>query len=259
MSRSPVALVLIPARRASTRLPDKMLADLGGAPLVVRTWQAATRLRGARVAVCTDDDAIAEGVTAAGGEVVRTGAHPDGTSRVAEAARILRAGEPVLVGVPVLNLQGDEPFATPAVLAAVLAGLQRAPIATGSVPLAPEEAAAPSRVKVVTGPDGCARWFSRAAIPHGGPYRLHRGVYAFRPAALAHVAQLPPVAEVAGERLEQLHWLAHGLSIAVVPLEGLAGPGEGISVDTAEDLARARAAWPGGALRGGVDPPPPHG
>jgi 3-deoxy-manno-octulosonate cytidylyltransferase (CMP-KDO synthetase) len=243
MSPPPAALVLIPARRASTRLPDKMLADLGGAPLIVRTWQAATRWRAARVAVCTDDDDIAAAVSAAGGEVVRTGPQPDGTSRVAEAARTLRARDAALVDVPVVNLQGDEPFTVPEVLAAVLSGLSRAPIATGSVPLGAREAQEPSRVKVVTGADGCARWFSRAPIPHEGPYRLHRGVYAFRPATLAHLSVLSPAPELEGERLEQLRWLSHGIPVAVTPLDALGADGEGVSVDTATDLARARALW----------------
>jgi 3-deoxy-manno-octulosonate cytidylyltransferase (CMP-KDO synthetase) len=228
-----VVVAILPARMGSVRLVGKMLADLGGVPLIVRTWQRARAAVGVdRVVVATDDDAIAAACTAAGAEVVRTGECASGTDRVAAAAVALdlRADDVVV------NVQGDEPFVDPAHVAAIAAAVgPESPIATGAVPLA-DDPSDPARVKVVCDDHGRALYFSRQPIPSGGPFRLHLGVYAFRADALSAVAALPVAALESSERLEQLRWLAAGWPIRVVPLIG-----EPLSVDTFEDLARARA------------------
>lgn len=234
--------LILPARLDSQRLHRKMLADVGGLPLVVRTLRRAQAVPGAAtVTVATDDDAIAEVVRAHGGEVVRTGLHASGTERVAEAARVLARANPDLRKDIVVNVQADEPFLDVAQVVAV-AQAARSPgvdLATAAAPLADAEAHDPARVKVVTDDEGRALYFSRAAIPHGGPFRVHVGLYAFRYEALQRVAtrvRPEPHPLEASERLEQLRWLAAGLRIAVVDMARA-----GRSVDTAEDLAWARA------------------
>ncbi len=240
MARASSTLAILPARLGSTRLPRKMLADLGGQPLVVRTL-ARARQAFARVVVATDSPEIADVVTQAGGAVVLTGEAPNGTTRVAMAYALLAArGEGAEV---VVNVQADEPLVDPGALLALADGIGDFDVATGAAPL--DDASNPARVKVVTGRDGLALYFSRSAVPYGGPFRVHLGVYAFRPAALALAVSLPehPLEHI--ERLEQLRWLAHGMRVRVIDLPA----GEG-GVDTPEDLARVRAhfaaAGPGG-------------
>lgn len=227
-----MVLVVIPARYASSRLPGKALADIGGAPMVVRVWERARRAEGIdRVLVATDDARIAAAVRERGGDVVITGTCESGTDRVAVAA----AGSGARV---VVNVQGDEPYVEPADIARVAAAVNEAwPIATAAAPLA-EGAEDPSRVKVVCDASGSALYFSRSPIPSGGPFRLHVGLYAFTAEGLARVAGLPPSPLERSERLEQLRWLEAGMRIRVVPVP--AGP---VSVDTPADLERAREIW----------------
>lgn len=227
-----MVLAVIPARLASSRLPEKVLADIGGAPMVVRVWERVRRAEGIdRVLVATDDRRIYNVVRDFGAEVVMTGEHPSGTDRVAEAARHSGA-------LRVVNVQGDEPFVDPTDIARVAASVSDAtPIATAAAPLA-GGADDPARVKVVCDDAGRALYFSRQPIPTGGPYRLHVGLYAFTAAALGAVATLPPSPLERAERLEQLRWLAAGFRVKVVAVP--AGP---TSVDTPDDLARARARY----------------
>lgn len=201
--------------------------------MVVRVWERVGRAPGVgRVLVATDDARIAEAVRAVGGDVAMTGEHASGTDRVAAAARDLGARV-------VVNVQGDEPFLEPDDVARVAAAVDdAAPIATGALPLPAAEAGDPARVKVVTDTSGHALYFSRQPIPTGGPYALHVGIYAFAAAALQAVAALPPSALEAAERLEQLRWLQAGFRLRVVPVAG-----HPTSVDTPDDLARARARW----------------
>ncbi|MDP2315951.1 MAG: 3-deoxy-manno-octulosonate cytidylyltransferase [Pseudomonadota bacterium] len=225
-----MVLAVIPARFGSTRLPGKALADLGGAPMVVRVWERVRRSEGIdRVLVATDDVRIADAVRAHGGEAVMTGVCVSGTDRVAECAR--NRGARVVV-----NVQGDEPFVDPTDITRVAAAVSDgAPIATAAAPLT-DGVEDPARVKVVCDAAGRALYFSRAAIPHGGPWRLHVGLYAFTGSALEAVAALPPSPLERAERLEQLRWLEAGYRIRVVSVPE--GP---LSVDTPDDLARARA------------------
>lgn len=227
-------MVGIPARRGSTRLADKMLADLCGAPVIVRTWQRVREAGFERVFVVTDDADIAACVREAGGDAVMTGEAPNGTARVAQAL----AGTDAQV---VLNVQGDEPLVAAETLHRVASAMledvgQSVAISTGFAPLDPAEAERPERVKVVVDEVGRALYFSRSPVPHGGPFRVHVGIYAFRPAVLRRVVALPPSPLEQSERLEQLRWLAHGYAIHVVAVEAPAP-----SVDTQADLDRVRA------------------
>lgn len=225
-----MVLAVIPARFASTRLPGKALADLAGTPMVVRVWERVRRAEGIdKVLVATDDARIAEVVRARGGEVVMTGPCVSGTDRVAEAAR--NRGARVVV-----NVQGDEPFVDPTDITRVAAAVSDGtPIATAAAPLV-EGVEDPARVKVVCDDAGRALYFSRQPIPHGGPWRLHIGLYAFTGAVLEGLAGLPPSPLEKAERLEQLRWLEAGYRIRVVSV-----PQVSLSVDTPEDLALARA------------------
>jgi 3-deoxy-manno-octulosonate cytidylyltransferase (CMP-KDO synthetase) len=225
-----VVLAVIPARYDSTRLPGKVLAGIGGAPMVVRVWE---RVRGAvdRVVVATDDGRVAEACRAAGAEVAWTGPCGCGTDRVAEAAARFPTASVVV------NVQGDEPLVEPGlvreVAAAVLSG---AGIATAAAPLA--DPSDPSRVKVVTDHASRALYFSRLPIPWHGPWWVHIGVYAFRPDVLGALRLLPPSELERSERLEQLRWLELGYAIHVV-----AAPAAPLSVDTEADLVEVRRQW----------------
>ncbi len=168
---TPSAVVVIPARYGSSRLPAKALADIGGKPMVVRVLECARSARGVkRVLVATDDHQIQRAVTQAGGEAVLTSAdHPSGTDRIAEVAR--RLDDDVIV-----NVQGDLPFLDPGYVEAALEALGRpavggesAPVATLATPLLEGEAARSQVVKVVCDRHGRALYFSRSMIPSGGP------------------------------------------------------------------------------------------
>ena len=213
-----------------------MLADLGGRPLVVCTWSRVMAAGFGRVVVATDDVEIASVVRAAGGEVVMTGAAPNGTARVREAVATLHIQPDVA-----LNVQGDEPLVEVSTLRAVAGALTGAEgegfdVATAAAVLPAAEASRPERVKVVTDACGRALYFSRSPIPSGGPWRVHVGVYAFRPGVLRRLGSFPPSALEASERLEQLGWLENGVAIRVVDV--MPPPP---SVDTAADLDRVRA------------------
>jgi 3-deoxy-manno-octulosonate cytidylyltransferase (CMP-KDO synthetase) len=244
--------VVIPARHASTRLPGKPLALIGGEPMIRHVHRIATRAGASEVIVATDDDRIRAACAAFGAAVEMTDAgHASGTDRIAEvAARRRWAGEDIVV-----NVQGDEPMLPPALIAqaaALLAATPGAAIATLATPIAGEaEYADPNVVKVVARADGLALYFSRAPIPwdrdataanppahdrHRGA-RRHLGIYAYRVAALAALAAAPPAALELRERLEQLRALSMGLAIAVADAAEPPGPG----VDTALDLARVEA------------------
>jgi 3-deoxy-manno-octulosonate cytidylyltransferase (CMP-KDO synthetase) len=247
-------VVIIPARLASTRLPNKPLADLGGKPMIVRVAERAQASGAQRIIVATDHADIAAACAAHGIEACMTRAdHPSGTDRIAEVARTLqRAPEAVVV-----NLQGDEPLIDPALLAACAARIGAAvPMATCAHPLsAAEDAFNPNVVKVVLDKAGRALYFSRATIPwHRDGFAQdraafppgyvplrHIGLYAYSNAFLQQYPQLEASPLEAIEALEQLRVLWHGVPIAVhVTAEA---PHAG--VDTPEDLARVRLHYQG--------------
>lgn len=232
-----MVLAVIPARFASSRLPGKALADIGGVPMIVRVWERVRAVPAVdTVLVATDDARIAEVARDAGAEVAMTGPCATGTDRVAEAARLHAPG--LRETDVVVNVQGDEPFVDPADIGAVAAAVGDCPIATASAPLLGDPTD-PARVKVVTDHTGRALYFSRLPVPSGGPWRVHVGVYAFAAWALAEVAALPPSPLERAESLEQLRWLQAGYAIRVVPVAVAH-----FSIDTPADLERARRACP---------------
>jgi 3-deoxy-manno-octulosonate cytidylyltransferase (CMP-KDO synthetase) len=246
-------VVIIPARLASTRLPNKPLADLGGKPMVVRVAERAALSGAARIIVATDHADIAAACAAHGVEVVMTRAdHPSGTDRIAEVARALNLAPDAVV----VNLQGDEPLIDPALLAACARLVGPAmPMATCAHPLhLTPEVFNPNVVKVVLDKHGRALYFSRATIPwhrdgfatrtdvlpEGYTPLRHIGLYAYSNAFLQVYPDLEAAPLEAIEALEQLRVLWHGYPIAVhVCAE--APPG---GVDTPEDLARVRLHYP---------------
>ena len=245
-------LAVIPARLGATRLPRKPLRLLAGQPLIVRVWQRAIELAVAdRCVVATDDVEVRDAVRAAGGEAVLTRVdHPSGTDRVAEVA----ARPEYARYESIVNIQGDEPFASADVVraAAALVTDGRFPLGTVASHDTPDVLARPDVVKVVSADDGRALYFSRAAIPHLREHgddadrdlrdalvRRHIGIYAYTRDALARWVALPPHALERVERLEQLRPLAHGIAMGVAVVAEAPPPG----VDTEDDLARAERQW----------------
>jgi 3-deoxy-manno-octulosonate cytidylyltransferase (CMP-KDO synthetase) len=239
-------LGVIPARLGSTRLPNKPLQLLAGQPLITRVIQRVVD-HGVmqEVVVATDSPVIAEVVDRMGVRSVLThDGHLSGTDRVAEVAGRAEFARFDVVA----NVQGDEPFVSREALAGAIGRIELGDdVGTAAAPLAPELAADPARVKVVTDGRGRALYFSRAAIPHrrepsdpaDGLYWQHVGLYVYtRPALERWVATRPSPAEQA-ERLEQLRALHGGLTIGVARLVEPALPG----VDTPDDLRRAEAHW----------------
>ncbi len=230
---------LIPARYAAQRLPGKPLADIGGAPMVVRVAQRAARAEGVdEVAVATDDERIARAVRQAGFRALMTDpACRNGTERIAQAARDLPADG-------YLNVQGDEPLVAPGAITE-LARLVRngAEMATLARPLEPGEENRESLVKVVLDGRGRALYFSRSLIPYPrSPDAVlplaHIGLYGFSAATLQKFARLPETDLERAEGLEQLRALWHGIPIDVGVVRF-----KSIAVDTLEDLEKVRMQW----------------
>ncbi|GJD88962.1 3-deoxy-manno-octulosonate cytidylyltransferase [Methylobacterium hispanicum] len=242
-------LVLIPARLAATRLPNKPLADIAGEPMIVHVWRRAVEAGIGPVVVATDTAAIAEAIHAVGGLAVMTRAdHPSGSDRLAEA---LEQVDPAGHHDVVVNVQGDLPTIDPAAIGAAVA-----PLADRTVDIATlcaeieraEEADDPNVVKLVghrVGPRRLrALYFTRARAPWGqGPLFHHIGLYAYRRAALARFMALPPGELETRERLEQLRALEAGMRIDAVVVDDLP-----LGVDTPADLERARAVMAGRRL-----------
>lgn len=237
-------IVLIPSRLASTRLPDKPLADIHGLPMIVHCLRRAQEAGFARVAVACGDAPIADAVTAAGGEAVLTDpAHPSGSDRIFEALQKL---DPKGEHDAVINLQGDLPAIDPKVISAVLLPLADPAIdlATLATPIVEQhEVDDRNVVKAVLSlaPGqmvGRALYFSRRPVPGGeGPLWHHIGIYAYRRAALERFVSLKPSPLEKRESLEQLRALENGMSIAAAVVDTLP-----LGVDTPADLARIRAA-----------------
>lgn len=235
-------IVLIPARLAASRLPDKPLADIAGMPMIVHVWRRAVEADIGPVAVATDSERIAAAVAEAGGRAILTRAnHASGSDRVFEAlGRLDGSGRHDVV----VNLQGDLPAIEPAALRACLACLEEAAvdIATLVALIGSEAERADSNVVKLVGSEiGPGRfralYFTRATAPWGeGPLYHHIGVYAYRRAALARFVALTPSRLERRERLEQLRALEAGLRIDAALVDHVP-----LGVDTPADLARARA------------------
>lgn len=244
--------VLIPARLASTRLPNKPLADLGGAPMVVRVAQ---RVRSGvptttRVVVACDHHTVLQACQAHGVDAVLTREdHASGSDRLAEACDLLHLADDEIV----VNVQGDEPLIDPALVQSVADLLHTHPSASmGTAAHAidnVEEFGNPNVVKVVLDAAKLALYFSRApiawwrdgftqgvnALPTPAPLR-HIGIYAYRVGFLRLFPQLAQAPIEVTEALEQLRAMWHGYRIAVHVSDRAPGPG----VDTPEDLARVQ-------------------
>ena len=245
MSPRPVhPIVVIPARMASTRLPNKPLADIGGVPMIVHVWRRAMEAALGPVVVACAEAVIAEAVQRAGGQAVLTRPdHPSGTDRVHEAVERI---DPQGAHDIVLNVQGDLPTLEPRLIR-VLAGLfddVQVDMATLAARVDPQELTIPSVVKVsVTDPSfealgrASARIFVRQP-PAGDASQFyhHIGLYGFRRAVLRRFVALPPSASELSERLEQLRALDNGMRIQVAFVDTVP-----LGVDTPADLARARA------------------
>ncbi len=244
--------VVIPARYASTRLPGKPLADLGGKPMIVRVLERCARSSAASVCVATDSEKIGEAVRAHGGRAVMTRAdHVSGTDRLQEAASQLELDDDEIV----VNVQGDEPLVPPAVIDQVaenLAANRDCEVGTLCEPVRDRrELFNPNVVKVVADEHGRALYFSRAPIPwHRDAFSRdapelpgedlwwrHIGIYAYRVGLLHRFIRWEPAALERVESLEQLRVMANGVAIHVVAARQAVPAG----VDTEEDLARMRA------------------
>ena len=266
--------VLIPARLASTRLPNKPLADVAGLPLIVRVAQQVTSLQSnnaifsiaakaintpaigeniykIRAVVACDSDSILQACQAHGIEAVLTRSdHPSGSDRLAEACELLKLADDEIV----VNVQGDEPLINPALIVDVAQLLQNSPLASMSTAAHVIDSLAefrnPNVVKVVTDANSLAMYFSRAPIgwwrdgsvsglpqlPASPKPLRHIGIYAYRVGFLKQFPKLPQADIEVCEALEQLRALWHGHRIAVHVTKQAPEPG----VDTPEDLERVR-------------------
>ena len=235
------ALVVVPARMASARLPGKPLADIGGVPMIVHVWRRAVEAGIGPVLVATDSRDILAAVEAVGGRAVMTRAdHPSGSDRIFEA---VGTADPEGRFSMVVNVQGDLPTLDPAAIRASVAPLADAAvdIATlAAVITREEERTSPDVVKAVGTEVAPGRlralYFTRATAPWGeGPLHHHIGLYAYRRAALARFVGLPPSPLERRERLEQLRALEAGMRIDIAVVDTVP-----LGVDTPADLARAR-------------------
>jgi 3-deoxy-manno-octulosonate cytidylyltransferase (CMP-KDO synthetase) len=230
-------IAVIPARYASTRFPGKMLADIKGKPLIQRVWEGvSSSTLVTKVIIATDHELIFEAARKFGAEVIMTDPNlPSGTDRAAAVTKGLSADW-------VVNVQGDEPLMRGEILddfiSRLAPGFEMATLAR-KLPVNSEAMHDPNVVKVVSGLDGRALYFSRSTIPYKrdakdeAEYWQHLGIYAYKPEALQRLVTLAmsPLEKI--EKLEQLRALQNGIAIQVLPTSL-----EAIGVDTPEDLQR---------------------
>ncbi|CUW90694.1 3-deoxy-manno-octulosonate cytidylyltransferase [Rhizobium pusense] len=235
------AVVLIPARMASTRLPGKPLADIGGKPMIVQVAQRAREAGAERIVVAVDDEQVFSAVQNAGFDVMMTrDDHQSGSDRIFEA---LQKADPYGKAEYVINVQGDLPTIEAETIRASLRPLENAAvdIATLTVEITDEEEKTnPNVVKVVGSPLSETRlralYFTRTTAPYGeGPLYHHIGLYTYRRAALETFVSLPPSPLEKRERLEQLRALEAGMRIDAEIVSSVP-----LGVDTPHDLEKAR-------------------
>ncbi|MEB3166624.1 MAG: 3-deoxy-manno-octulosonate cytidylyltransferase [Cyanobacteriota bacterium] len=257
-------VVAVPARLESSRLPNKVMADIGGRPMLQRVLErCALARRPAAVVLCTDSEELIARASAWGFPALLTAADcSSGSDRIASvvdrmvalAAGGSEAGPDDHSGHPadtvILNVQGDQPFIDPTTIDAMAEAFeQRRPVPEVLTPvyrMGPDKVHDPNVVKTLVSADGRALYFSRSAIPHvrgvdpadwhaHAPYWGHVGIYGYRADVLARWASLPvsPLEEI--EKLEQLRLLEAGIGIGTFAVEG-----ESLSVDTADHLEQAR-------------------
>jgi 3-deoxy-manno-octulosonate cytidylyltransferase (CMP-KDO synthetase) len=235
-------IAVIPARYASTRFPAKLLQDLGGKTVILRTYEAAvsTNLFD-DVFVVTDSELIFDEIISNGGKAIRSiKEHESGSDRIAEAVQDMEVDL-------VINVQGDEPFIDKKPLEKLIQVFkndQHKKIDLGSLMFEIKDAADinnPNNVKVITDQQGFALYFSRSVIPYpreegvGVRYMKHIGIYAFRKEALLDFYRLPMLTLEASEKLEQLRYLEYGKRIKMLETSH-----SSIGIDTPEDLEKAR-------------------
>jgi len=241
---------IIPARYASTRFPGKALADIGGKPMIQHVYEQTCKASlVSRVIVATDDTRIADAISLIGGEAVMTStSHETGTDRLAEVAGRLDTDI-------VVNVQGDEPLISPEMIdQAIEPFLSDPTLKMGTLKTrikSLHDFLSQNVVKVVTGADGCALYFSRSPLPFFRDKWLdlkdesfingkllcykHVGLYVFRRDFLLQYAAMPQTFLEISEKLEQLRAMENGTRIRVVETEF-----ESIGVDTPDDLAKAQ-------------------
>ena len=235
-------IAVIPARYASTRFPAKLMQDLGGKTVILRTYEAAinTKLFD-DVFVVTDSDLIYDEIVSHGGKAIKSiKEHESGSDRIAEAVENLEVDI-------VINVQGDEPFIDAEPLAKVIEVFrndldQKVDLASLMREITnADDINNPNNVKVVVDQNGFALYFSRSVIPYpretnvGVRYMQHIGIYAFRKQALLDFYSLPMKSLEASEKLEQLRYLEFGKRIKMIETTHV-----GIGIDTPEDLEKAR-------------------
>ncbi|MGO4821652.1 MULTISPECIES: 3-deoxy-manno-octulosonate cytidylyltransferase [unclassified Flavobacterium] len=235
-------IAVIPARYASTRFPAKLMQDLGGKTVILRTYEAAINTDLFNdVFVVTDSDLIYDEIVSHGGKAIRSiKEHESGSDRIAEAVENLEVDI-------VVNVQGDEPFIDAAPLKKVIEVFKndldkKVDLASLMREISNEEEIYnPNNVKVVTDQNNFALYFSRSVIPFpreknvGVRYMQHIGIYAFRKQALLDFYNLPMMTLEASEKLEQLRYLEFGKRIKMLETTHV-----GIGIDTLEDLEKAR-------------------
>lgn len=236
---------MIPARYAASRFPAKLMQDLSGKPVILRTYEAAVKTElFDQVYVVTDSPVIFDTITKAGGEAIMSiKEHECGSDRIAEAVTDMDVDI-------IVNVQGDEPFTDKKSLTAVLEVFKEdtnkeIDLASLMVRITDlEEIQNPNTVKVIVDNRNFALYFSRSPIPYPrsteieAPYFKHKGIYAFRKSALMDFQRLPMLTLEATEKIEAIRYLEYGKKIKMVETEV-----SGIEIDTPEDLKRAKKAW----------------
>jgi 3-deoxy-manno-octulosonate cytidylyltransferase (CMP-KDO synthetase) len=238
-------IAVIPARYASTRFPAKLLQDLCGKTVILRTYEAAVKTNlFDDVFVVTDSDLIFDEIVANGGKAIRSVKdHESGSDRIAEAVHDMEVDL-------VVNVQGDEPFIDKKPLEELIQVFKNdsaKKVDLGSLMFEIKDVAEinnPNNVKVITDQHGFALYFSRSVIPYpreeqvGVRYMKHIGIYAFRKEALLDFYRLPMLSLEASEKLEQLRYLEYGKRIRMIETSH-----SSIGIDTPEDLEKARQIW----------------
>ena len=236
----PHAIILIPARMASTRLPGKPLADIAGLPMIVHVLRRAAAAHIGEAVVATDSEAVMAAVEKSGGRAVMTRSdHVSGSDRIYEALEALDPEHSVEL---VVNVQGDLPTIAPADIRAALEPLadRHVDIATLAAEIKdPSDLTNPNVVKVkgkqVAPGRLHATAFTRANAEGPGPHYHHIGLYTYRRSALERFVKLPPAANEQRERLEQLRAMDNGMRVDVALVKSVP-----LGVDTPEELAKAR-------------------
>ena len=233
-------MIIIPARIGSSRFPNKVLADIGGIPMVIRTAMTIAGID--TVVIATDSQEVIDIAKSHNIQAVMTSTtHQSGTDRIYEAAQKLNLDDNEII----INVQGDEPFIETEVVQAIYdltkqhQDNEKVLMNSCYKPISNPEADDPNIVKVVTDEDGIALYFSRAKIPyprdhHFDAYKGHLGIYGFTMYSLGKFCALTPAPLENIEKLEQLRALYHGYEVAMIEVKT-----ESFGIDTPEDLEKA--------------------